>query len=113
MDNNDRIKKERFRRVVLKNVDKFNGINNREDAEFFLSNIFIEGDIYITFNKRKKIIFNKDSDGKTCWYVYRFNGKETIKTSYENWNSINMLYRFKKIVNIRISSIIKHEYSNK
>ena len=56
MDNNDRIKKERFRRVVLKNVDKFNGINNREDAEFFLNNIFIEGDIYITFNKRKKIL---------------------------------------------------------
>lgn len=77
------------------------------------SNIFIEGDIYITFNKRNKIIFSKDSDGKTYWYVYRFNGEETIKTSYENWNSINMLYRFKKIVNIRISSIIKHEYSNK
>lgn len=113
MNNNVGIKKEKFRRVVLKNVEKFNGINNREDAEFFLSNIFIEGDIYITFNKRKKIIFSKDSDGKTCWYVYHFNGKETVKTSYENWNNINMLYRFKKIVNIRISSIIKHEYSNK
>ena len=56
MDNNDRIKKERFRRVVLKNVDKFNGINNREDAEFFLNNIFIEGDIYINITFDKDIV---------------------------------------------------------
>lgn len=41
MNNNVGIKKEKFRRVVLKNVDKFNGISNREDAEFFLNNIFI------------------------------------------------------------------------
>lgn len=59
MNNNVGIKKEKFRRVVLKNVDKFNGISNREDAEFFLNNIFIEGDIYITFNKRKKLFLVK------------------------------------------------------
>lgn len=78
MDNNDRIKKERFRRVVLKNVDKFNGINNREDAEFFLNNIFIEGDIYITFNKRKKIIFSKDSDKHVGMYIVSM-GKKQLK----------------------------------